>query len=81
MLNEKKELKNNELNNKELPEGVTELSMEDLEQVTGGARPLYIVDGVSMADGLSGINPADIEGMAVLKDASATALYGSKAGN
>ncbi len=40
MLNEKKELKNNELNNKELPEGVTELSMEDLEQVTGGAGPV-----------------------------------------
>ncbi len=46
MLNEKKELKNNELNNKELPEGVTELSMEDLEQVTGGHTMGPDVSGV-----------------------------------
>lgn len=49
-----------------------------------GAEPLYIVDGVPMGDGsssnpLASINPADILSMEVLKDASATSIYGSRA--
>lgn len=42
--------------------------------------PLYVVDGVLVGN-LSGLNPNDIESMSVLKDASTTALYGSKAFN
>ncbi|WP_417940517.1 SusC/RagA family TonB-linked outer membrane protein [Flavobacterium sp. RS13.1] len=42
--------------------------------------PLYVVDGVLVGN-LSGLNPSDIESMSVLKDASTTALYGSKAFN
>ena len=45
-----------------------------------GAEPLYIVDGV-IRDGLEGFNTADIESIQVLKDAAATAIYGSRAAN
>jgi len=51
--------------------------------------PLIVVDGLPLsevgisgvADGLSSINPSDIETFTVLKDASATAIYGSRASN
>ncbi|MDQ6470345.1 TonB-dependent receptor [Flavobacterium sp. LHD-80] len=51
--------------------------------------PLYVIDGIPVANGgveggrnpLSTINPNDIESQTVLKDASATAIYGSRASN
>ena len=43
--------------------------------------PLYVLDGVPMANGSVNINPNDIESISVLKDASATALYGPRAAN
>ena len=43
--------------------------------------PLYILDGVPMMNGSVNINPQDIESISVLKDASATALYGPRAAN
>lgn len=43
--------------------------------------PLYVVDGVPYAGNISDINPADIESMSVLKDASSTTLYGNRASN
>ncbi|MBP3828392.1 MAG: SusC/RagA family TonB-linked outer membrane protein, partial [Prevotella sp.] len=43
--------------------------------------PLYVVDGVPYGGSISAINPQDIESMTVLKDASAAALYGSRAAN
>ena len=53
-----------------------------------GNEPLYIIDGVAMSGQtsdntsvLSGINPSDIVSLEVLKDASATAIYGSRASN
>jgi TonB-dependent SusC/RagA subfamily outer membrane receptor len=45
-----------------------------------GSTPLYIVDGLPFNDILL-LNPADIESVAVLKDASATAIYGGRALN
>ena len=64
-------------------------------RIRGGASlnasndPLYIIDGLpvsndgisGMGDPLSSINPEDIESFTVLKDASATAIYGSRASN
>ncbi|XCF05987.1 TonB-dependent receptor [Tamlana crocina] len=44
------------------------------------SRPLYVVDGIFVGD-LSFLNPADIEKIDVLKDASATAIYGSRGAN
>lgn len=53
------------------------------------SNPLIVIDGVPMSDGgvggsrsvLNSINPDDIESMTVLKDASSTAIYGSRAAN
>jgi len=43
--------------------------------------PLYVVDGIPLAGGIDDINPQDIQSMEVLKDASATAIYGSRGSN
>ncbi|NCD70980.1 SusC/RagA family TonB-linked outer membrane protein [Mucilaginibacter agri] len=43
--------------------------------------PLYVVDGYPITGGLNNINPSDIASMDVLKDASATAIYGVRAAN
>ena len=45
------------------------------------ADPLIVLDGSQYAGSLSSINPSDIESMTILKDASSTALYGSRAAN
>ena len=45
------------------------------------ASPLYVIDGVPVNGGMWYINPADVESIDVLKDASATAIYGSRASN
>lgn len=45
---------------------------------SGVSTPLYVVDGVPV-DNLSSLNPADIESISVLKDASSTSIYGTKA--
>jgi TonB-dependent SusC/RagA subfamily outer membrane receptor len=46
------------------------------------AQPLYVIDGVpTTSDGFLKINPDDIQGMTILKDASATAMYGARAAN
>ena len=44
-----------------------------------GASPLYVVDGFPIVGNINNINPSEIESMSVLKDAAATALYGSRA--
>lgn len=44
------------------------------------SQPLYVVDGVFFDD-ITVLNPADIEQMDILKDASATAIYGSRGAN
>lgn len=44
-------------------------------------EPLYVIDGIPTAGGLEDINPQDITSMEVLKDASATAIYGSRGSN
>src|SRR5690606_28674830 len=48
----------------------------------GNSGPLYVVDGVPMpGDNINSIHPSDIASIAVLKDASASAIYGSRAAN
>lgn len=49
--------------------------------LSGGTTPLYVVDGMPLAGDISTINPDEIESISVLKDASATSLYGSRAAN
>jgi TonB-dependent SusC/RagA subfamily outer membrane receptor len=43
--------------------------------------PLYFVDGISYGGEISAINPNDIENMSILKDESASALYGARGSN
>ena len=49
--------------------------------LNGSTDPLYIVDGVQFEGALNNINQEDIASITVLKDASSTALYGSRAAN
>ena len=50
--------------------------------IRGGGDPLYVIDGVvRSSDDFRNLSPDDIESMSILKDASATAVYGSRASN
>lgn len=49
--------------------------------ITQSNEPLYVIDGMPSEDGMANINPGDIETIDVLKDASATAIYGSRGAN
>jgi TonB-linked SusC/RagA family outer membrane protein len=49
--------------------------------ITQDNSPLYIIDGVQVENALSVISPQDIESIDVLKDASATAIYGARGAN
>jgi TonB-dependent SusC/RagA subfamily outer membrane receptor len=52
--------------------------------IIGGEEPLFVLDGMPLTAGagqLDGINPNTIESITVLKDAGATAIYGSRAAN
>ena len=49
--------------------------------INASSDPLYVVDGAPFDGTLSTINPSDIESMTVLKDASASALYGARGAN
>ncbi|MFI3261816.1 MAG: TonB-dependent receptor [Rikenellaceae bacterium] len=48
---------------------------------TGDSAPLYVIDGIPTKSGLNNFNPQDIESISILKDASAAAMYGSRAAN
>jgi len=48
---------------------------------SAGNDPLYVIDGMPITGGFNDISPNDIESMQVLKDASATAIYGSRGAN
>ncbi len=52
-----------------------------MKQRNGICDPLYVVDGVQVGTNVNFLNPSDIESMEVLKDASATAIYGSAGAN
>ncbi|MBN1925005.1 MAG: SusC/RagA family TonB-linked outer membrane protein, partial [Prolixibacteraceae bacterium] len=49
--------------------------------ISANNDPLFVVDGFPMTGGLESINPNDIESVEILKDASATAIYGSRGAN
>ncbi|MES2179865.1 MAG: SusC/RagA family TonB-linked outer membrane protein [Gemmatimonadota bacterium] len=48
---------------------------------SGRNEPLYVVDGIPISGGIEDFNPATIESIDVLKDAAATAIYGSRGSN
>ena len=75
--------------------GSTRVMLRGATEMTGNNQPLYVIDGVPMdntnfgsagteggydlGDGISSVNPDDIESMSVLKGPAAAALYGSRA--
>jgi len=76
------------------PGGATSMKIRGANSIMSGTEPLYVIDGVLMEsqqnlswigspseNGLSSINPNDIESINILKDASATAIYGARGAN
>ena len=57
------------------------IMIRGIGSINAVSTPLYVVDGIPYDGSLSAINPADIESMTVLKDASAGALYGARGAN
>lgn len=49
--------------------------------ITQSNEPLYVIDGFPTEDGMSDLDPGDIETIDILKDASATAIYGARGAN
>ncbi len=69
-------------NNSGAPGGGVKIRIRGANSVNASNEPLYVVDGIALNSiGLSDINVNDIESMEVLKDASATAVYGSRGAN
>jgi TonB-dependent starch-binding outer membrane protein SusC len=62
------------------PGGGTTIRIRGTGSVTAGNEPLYVIDGYPIGD-LNTINPMDVESIEILKDASATAIYGSRGSN
>ncbi|MEZ0182472.1 SusC/RagA family TonB-linked outer membrane protein [Flavobacterium oncorhynchi] len=63
------------------PGAAPAIRIRGFSSINGSNTPLYVVDGVPFAGDISTLNSADIESLTVLKDASSTSLYGSKAAN
>ena len=63
------------------PDGNTAVRIRGVGTIHGSADPLYVVDGVRVGTNANFLNPNDIERIEVLKDASATAIYGSAGAN
>lgn len=64
-----------------LPGGSVKIRVRGSNSINKSNDPLYVVDGMVRESGLEGINPEDIQSMQILKDASSTAIYGSRGAN
>ena len=66
----------------ERPGTVGSITIRGTRSISASSAPLYVVDGVPLqAGGIETINPRDIESIDILKDASSTAIYGSRGAN
>lgn len=64
-----------------MPGGGMKVRVRGTTSINTSNDPLYVIDGMISPSGLDGLNPADIQSMEVLKDASSTAIYGSRGSN
>lgn len=64
-----------------VPGGDLKIRVRGASSINKSNDPLYVVDGIVRESGLDGINPEDIQSMQILKDASSTAIYGSRGAN
>ncbi|ALM49424.1 hypothetical protein AMR72_11255 [Flavobacterium psychrophilum] len=62
------------------PGGGFSVRVRGTSSISAGSDPIYVIDGVITSDTRS-LNPADIETMSILKDASSAAIYGSQGSN
>ena len=70
------------LSNTGEPSASAVMTIRGTNSINSGTAPLYILDGVPIAaSDFNTINPADIESISVLKDASSTSIYGARAAN
>lgn len=58
-----------------------DVTIRGLSSINNSNGPLYVIDGIPTNSGLNDLNPEDIEKIDILKDASATAIYGSRGAN
>lgn len=63
------------------PGSGAQIRIRGTRSITGSNEPLYVVDGIPFEGTLNDLNPDDIASIDVLKDASATAIYGSRGAN
>lgn len=64
-----------------VPGGSVKIRVRGSSSINRSNDPLYVVDGIVRESGLTGINTDDIQSIQVLKDASSTAIYGSRGSN
>ncbi len=64
-----------------IPGGSPKIRIRGSNSINKSNEPLYVVDGMVRESGLEGINPEDVASMQILKDASSTAIYGSRGAN
>ncbi len=68
------------LSNSGEPSATATMTIRGTNSINSGTAPLYILDGVAISSSdFNMINPADIESISVLKDASSTSIYGARA--
>ncbi|MGB3063874.1 SusC/RagA family TonB-linked outer membrane protein [Sphingobacterium thalpophilum] len=67
--------------NSSKPGSPMQIRIRGTRSLTADNNPLIVLDGIPFAGSISDINPADIKSVDVLKDASATAIYGSRGAN
>ena len=65
----------------ERPGTVGSILIRGTRSINASNSPLYVVDGIPVSDGIDNLNPRDIEAIDILKDASSTAIYGSRGAN
>ncbi len=63
------------------PDANAAIRIRGVATINGKADPLYVVDGVQVGTNANFLNPSDIQSIEILKDASATAIYGSAGAN
>ena len=71
-----------DITSSERPGSVGNILIRGTRSLNASSAPLYVVDGVPLqAGGIETLNPRDIESIDILKDASSTAIYGSRGAN
>ncbi len=63
------------------PGETASINIRGTRSINGSNQPLFVVDGIIMMGTINDINPNDIASIEILKDASATAIYGSRGAN